>query len=387
MNVPVTKEDLAFLIREHNEPCISVYLPTLRLPSESKQNLIRFKNLTSQAEKELLGRGYRAADVGTLLKPAQEMTKDTLFWQQQSDGMAAFLSPDLFRYFRLPAPFPEIVIVGHRFHLKPLFPLLSDNGRFYILTLSQNQVRLLQGSRFGVEEVELQGVPKSLAEALKYDNPESQLQFHTRTPPGAPGGGQRPAMFHGQGVGIDESKINILRFFQQVDKGLQKKCGDEKVPLVLAGVEYLLPIYQQANSYPQLIREGIRGNPEEVSDQDLKEQAWGLLEPYFKKGLKEAVEHYRERLGTGRASKDLPEIVSGAYHGRVEALFVSVGEQRWGTYDPDRDRVRIEPEAKPGTEDLLDFAAVHTYLKGGKVFAVPPSEMPDAGPLAALFRY
>jgi hypothetical protein len=30
---------------------------------------------------------------------------------------------------------------------------------------------------------------------------------------------------------------------------------------VLAGVEYLLPIYREANTYPHLLAEGIHGNP------------------------------------------------------------------------------------------------------------------------------
>jgi len=42
------------------------------------------------------------------------------------------------------------VVVSDRFHLKPLLPLLTGDGRFYILALSQNQVRLLQGTRYSV---------------------------------------------------------------------------------------------------------------------------------------------------------------------------------------------------------------------------------------------
>jgi len=43
---------------------------------------------------------------------------------------------------------------------------------------------------------------------LKYDAPEKQLQFHTRTPPAM---GRRSAMFHGHGGGIDESKEDLRR--------------------------------------------------------------------------------------------------------------------------------------------------------------------------------
>jgi hypothetical protein len=50
----------------------------------------------------------------------------------------------------------------------------------------------------------LEDVPTSIAEALKYDDPEKNLQFHTGTTGG--GGGERSAMFHGQGAGNDEQE-------------------------------------------------------------------------------------------------------------------------------------------------------------------------------------
>lgn len=61
----------------------------------------------------------------------------------------------------------------------PLLPLLSGDGRFYILALSQNELRLLQATRYSVSEVDLEGVPESLSTALRYDVPEESLQWHT----------------------------------------------------------------------------------------------------------------------------------------------------------------------------------------------------------------
>jgi hypothetical protein len=39
------------------------------------------------------------------------------------------------------------------------------------------------------------------------------------------------------------------------------------------------------------------------------------------------------------------------------------------------------------SEDLLEVAAIHTFLNGGTLFILPPEKMPDAGDLAAVFRY
>lgn len=63
-----------------------------------------------------------------------------------------------------------------------------------------------------------------------------------------------------------------------------------------------------------------------------------------------------------------------------------VGVQLRGTSDPRANSLRLEKE-NDGGGDLLDFAAVHTFLSGGTVHAVNPREMPDDGPVAALFCY
>jgi hypothetical protein len=194
-------------------------------------------------------------------------------------------------------------------------------------------------------------------------------------------------MFHGHGVGIDDAKDNILRYFHQIDHGLHDLLKEERAPVVLAGVEHLLPIYKEANTFLNLMEKGITGNPEGVKPEDLHNQAWEIVAPFFLKMQEEGAEKYKQFAESERASKDLKEIVRAAYDGRIDLLFVAVGIQKWGTFDPDRLTIHLHQEAEPGDEDLLDFAAIHTFLNGGTVFAVEPEKVPDQAPLAALFRY
>lgn len=184
-------------------------------------------------------------------------------------------------------------------------------------------------------------------------------------------------------------KDYILRYFHQVDGGLRNLLGDEGAPLVLAGVDYLLPIYKEANSYPHLVDVGIEGNPEELSAEGLHEHAWAIVHPLFLSAQKKAAARYRQLAGAGseQASSDPKEIVPAAYHGRVETFFVAVGLQQWGTFDPATNVIQLHKEAEPGDEDLLDLAAVHTLLNGGTVYAVEPEKVPDDAGLAAVFRY
>jgi hypothetical protein len=382
MNEWIPQEDLKRLVESHPSPCLSLYLPTERVGPEGKKNSLRFKSLKRRAEKEILGRGLRKRETAELLAPLEELLEDTRFWQNQSEGLVVFRSSDLFRFFRLPLRFKETLVVADRFHLKPLFPLFGEEGRFYILALGQKKVRLLRADRQNLEEVPLKGVPPSLDEALKYDAPERQLQFHTRTPPAM---GRRSAMFHGHGGGVDESKEDLRRFCQMVERGVKKILRGEKAPLVIAGVESLLALYREVNSYRNLLEPAVPGNPKQSTDSRLHRQASKIVQPFFRKAREEAAARYRQQMGTGLASKDIREVIPAAVHGQVETLFVPVGVQLWGTFDPRSNSLRLKKE-NHGSGDLLDFAAVHTFLNGGTVYAVEPPDLPDE-PLAAVFRY
>lgn len=382
----LTVDELRALSQTGTGPFVSIFMPTRRAGPETRENPIRFKNLVNQAEEQLAKNELRPPEARDFLQPLQTLINDYDFWQHQHEGLAVFLSPDLFRSYSLPLTFEEDLIIGNRFHLKPLLPLLSDDGQFYLLRLSQGEIRLFEATRYTIDEIKLEGVPKNRAEALKYDEPIKQLQFHTQTASPA-GSTTRPGVFHGQGGGKDEGKTDILRFFQQVDEGLQQYLKGEK-PLVLAGVEYLLPIYQEANSYPHLLSgQGIEGNFDDVNAEDVHQQAWSIVEPHFQQARQEALARYESLVHKGLASGELRQIIPAAHYGRVETLFVAIDIQQWGQFDPDANTLHLHKQPKAGDEDLLDLAAVQTLLNSGRVYALTSVTMPDNRPVAAIFRY
>ena len=376
-------DELKTLLEKPSGSCVSIYMPTHRMGTTTQQDPIRFKNLMRQAEELLVGGGMRGQAARDLLEQAKKLDNSE-FWQYQSDGLAIFISTNVFRYYCLPVNFEELVVVTDRFHFKPLLPLLTGDGKFYILALSQNDVRLLQGTRYSVSEVDLEDVPQSIAEALKYDDPEKQFQFHTGT---SQVGGDRAGMFHGQGAGNDEQKDRLLRYFRKVSGGLEELLKNQRSPLVLAGVDYLLPIYKEANNYPNLMEDGITGNPEELKAEELHSSAWEIVQPYFEQAEQEVVSRYQELAGTGQTANNLQDVVSAAYYQRIESLFVPVGVQQWGLFNPSTSEIQLHQKHEPGDEDLMDFTAIHTVLNGGTVYAVEPEKVPGDAPLAAVFRY
>ncbi|OHE20724.1 MAG: hypothetical protein A2X95_00095 [Syntrophobacterales bacterium GWF2_56_9] len=379
-----SKEELKDLMTPTGEQCVSFFLPTHRTPPEAIQDPIRFRNMQKKAEERLIQGGLRRAEAKEFLAPLKKLSEDITFWQCQSDGLAVFLSRDLLRHFRVPVRFEELVVVARRFHLKPLIPLFTEDDGFFVLALSQNEIRLLRGNRFDATEVELENIPTSLFEALNYDDPERQLQFHTRNQTGM---GRRAAVFYGHGVGIDDSKDNIRQYFFQIERGLRDVLRLERAPLILAGVDYLLPIYREVNTYPNLLEEAITGNPEGLHPEELHARAWEKVRPHFLKARNDMISQYKKLAGTGRTTREIKEILPAASQGRIEKLLVADGVQVWGNFFSDQGTVELNGKPTAGSEDLLDLAAIETILNGGMVYTVEPEALPDDSPIVALFRY
>ena len=376
-----SKADLEKLVENQEGPCVSMFTPLRRggTATETQENQTRLKNRLSEAEKHLHDMGLRDKEVEEFLDPVYTILHDAPFWKQDSDGLALFLSPETFRYYRLPASFEDLTVVSDEFHVKPLLPLLTGDGRFYVLALSKNKVRLLQCAHHDLREVSLNDTATSMEEFLKYDVPEKQLEMH---------GGEQGS-FHGRGDIPDGTmqKRKVSLFVRQIQKTVHKLISNQNAPLVLAGVEEMRSLYREASNNEHVMEEGLNGNADKTRDEELHSQAWEIVEPFFKKEQEEAIEYYNSVAGGDRASDDLEGIIRAAYIGRVEILLADLDTHCWGTYDRDTDTFTYHDHEEAGDEDLLDIAAVQTLLNGGSVYALHSEEMPDGDSLAAVFRY
>lgn len=381
----LSTSEIKELMEYRDENCITIFMPTHAAGPEIRQDPIRFKNVLSLAEEKLVEAGWRDTDAQRLLEQAHQLDQGE-FWRHQDEGLALFISPNEFRYYRVPLNFDEEVIISNRFHIKPLMPLLMNDGRFYVLALSQNQVRLFQASHYNIDEVTLEGIPLSLSEALKYDEAEQQLQLHSGSPALPQGKSQT---YHGQGVGVDDNKDQIRRFLQKVDRGLHDILEDQQAPMILAGVDYVISIYRDITIYPLVLSEGIPGNPDNANPKELHKQAWEIVLPYFQESQEKAATKYQELMANNpeKASRDLKEIIKAAYDRRIDTLFVAIDEEQWGKFNPETHEITLQREDQPENEDLLDFATIHTFLNGGAVYTDVPENLPDRALIAATFRY
>jgi hypothetical protein len=380
----LTQADVERLIDHKGPWSASIFLPTHRTGAAMQQDPIRLKNLLREAENQLLAAGVRTPDAASLLKPAATLLADSEFWQHQSDGLAVFVADGLFERYRVPLRLDELVIVAERFQVKPLFPLLTGDGHFYILALSQNETRLFEATRHAVDELNAERLPDNFRDAVGLEDRERQLQFHTRS---GDRGGQRSAMFFGHGPGDEATKELLAKYFRQIDEAVRELLKNDPAPLVLAGVEYYFPIYREVSRHRSLVAEGVPGNPELLRPDELQARAWPLVEPIFQQSRDAALGRFRQLAGTGRTSTSVKEILPAAHQGRVEVAWVATDRQQWGTFDSQTQEIELHNADDAHNEDLTDRAAIESYLKGAVVYAQPAGDLPDGASLAALYRF
>lgn len=395
----LNRSELRRLAELQDDVCISIYMPTFRNESDWSQNTTRLKNLLRDARDQLREQDYREEEIDTILAEARELLDRPGFWRNRiGDGLALFITSESTDRFRLPLSFDEVSIVGDRFHLKPLFPLIAANNRFYLLALSKNDVRLYQGTHQSISEITSSEIPSDIVEAIRqYEDFEQQIQSHVQTRTADVEGQRMDAAFHGHGGGGGDSddmsrepQDELKRFFREVDESVTDYIRDEEVPMVLAGVSEYLPLYRQENNYRHLIEDEIvAGNPESVDIQKLHGKAWSIVEPVFLEKQEHELERFDQLYYSDDklASDDFHEIIPGCAYSRVDTLFVPVGEYRWGRFDPESNTVEVHESQESGDGDLLNYAAVTAYLNGATVHALRPENMPGGRSVAATFRY
>jgi hypothetical protein len=381
-----TRRELELLLEERKPPCISIYLPTERTGPESEKDRILLKNLLSEVKQRLKAERHRRDEIEELTAPMAGMLESTFAWPCGCDGLAIFRSPELFRRFRLPVRFGRLAVVSDSFHIRPLLPLLTASGSYYVLALSRGEVKLFHASDQRVTQIPIPESPESIEETLRFDDPEKQLQYHTGS---QARGGRRSAVFHGQGVGTDDSEENTLRYLKDVDSGVHAVLRREAAPLVLAAVEELQGLYRRVNTYPHLTGKGIVHNPEELTPEELRSRAWNLVEPLFARSIREVTDEYLTLDGhdSGERSSDIATILPAARSGQVGKLLVAQDERLWGRLEAGGSVVVCRAERRESDVDLLDLASAETLRHGGSVYAVTRDKVPGDGPIAAILRY
>lgn len=385
----ITKEQLTALASVQSSPAVSIFLPGHEGSRDIRQGAVRLKNALSAITEQLVGQGHRRPDVDSLLREAQALYDDEGFWREERGSLAIFAAPGLFQLHQVPTELPETAVVGPRPHVKPLLPLLADDGRFFVLTATADDTHLYAGSRFGLEEVEAD-IPRSVAEVTAETDYQNTRHAAPPARPRSAGPVGMPAT-HNFGEDPEEQrKAQLIEHLRRLHNALERHLGGTRAPIVLVAqpeIEGHLKALAKGITFHE---ETIQVDPDSLDPAELHRRAYETVRPKLAQRRADDLDRFNMLAGSGdaRGATELQAIVSAARFGRVDTLIVTEGASAWGAHDEAADRVRIDEGPTPENQDLVDYAAVQTLLQGGNVHVLPAAEMPREGcPMVAILRF
>ncbi len=381
-----TTTDLTDLMNDAPTLGVSLFLPTHVTGAETRQDPIRLKNLVARAREELQAAGLDSSDADEFVAPAAELVTDHAFWQHQGEGLALFLDGRRAVVHTLPVPVAEEVVVGAGFRVRPLLPALASDGAFDVLTLTSEECRLYEASRFALVEDDAPGLPGHIDTEMGESDYENPVQASPVARPRTGNVDISNAQVYGDSP-AEWNKERLVRYADKVAGAMDARAATRRVPVVLVADAEVGGHFRKSSGLGDLLAGTVETNPQGLDRQQLHEAAYEVVRPHLEADRGTAVERLRELRGSGdpRAVTGVDDVVRAAAQGRVDTLLLTPGEPVRGSYDAAADRVVTSAAGASDGSDLLDLAAVETLRNGGRIYVLEGDEA-DA-PVAALLRY
>jgi hypothetical protein len=364
-------------------PCLSIYMALDAAPANqsAKTNALRWRDCVRTLEEKIQQNAQEARE---LVESISDW--DAIWGEEKQTGksIAVFRSPDVFCVTSLTEPVKGRAVAGPHFYVRPLLPELVRQDTFYILALSQKDIRVLRCTSSTSEEVPLPAsVAKSFDAFMNSAKPDHVTD--NRASPG-PGSGSSKGVMFSTSTDREDKDEYLAHFYKQIDRGINEILRGKTEPVVAVGVEYELALYRSLNTYPHLTEEAVQGAPNSLKAGEMHARALDAISRQYERQVDGALAEYNHKVGGG-ASNRLKDIVPAAHDGRVLTLLVSDSAEIPGSFDETTYKVKGRESGTSEDEDLINDAVVQTILHAGQVFVVANRKMPNGAPLSAIFRF
>lgn len=166
----IPKDLFTFLSSYKSDHCVSIYLPTHPAGKEVNEqgDVINFKNALQRVEKILVERNVDPVEIKKMLEPGDELLRDEKFWRGLTSGLAVFISPDAFRFIRLPGTVDEEILINSSFAVRKLVPFMVRKEFFYMLNISKKNPKFYRADAFGIEHIPVEELPVAVDDVVHF---------------------------------------------------------------------------------------------------------------------------------------------------------------------------------------------------------------------------
>jgi hypothetical protein len=365
------------------DTCVSLYVPTSPLPDHERENRLALVDLATDALSQLKEAGTDKRRITPLeeqfrhlagadrddtdddkIRKLQNKKPDPIdeFWKFQGHGLAVLATPQMMRTFRMPYRPKPLAEVADRFHLTPLVRVMTSPQDIFVLALPEDGVRLVRAfvnlppTRIHVPDLPYDAEEVAHRASINERNQKGHLQ------------------------GSEGKKFLLHKFARRVDHALRRVLAGHAAPLVLAADEPLASIFQSVNTYPGLVDEAIRGNPNLLSDAQLEDAALPILDRLYERELKAAIARF-DALKPRRATTDVSYAAHAATAGAIDQLLVDLDAVIPGFVSEIDGSVTYASSDDAEAYSVVDEVARRALYTGARVLGARTEELPDRAPV------
>ncbi len=361
----MNRKDLQELMSHKAYPSVSILFPTHRTFPENRQDGIRLSNLI----KELINRlqmEFTKREYQPLIEKLNKLT----FEHNHSynlDSLALFISRDYSAKFLLPFPVKEQVVIDDTFLTRDILFTINRSPRYYVLALSEKPTRLFEGFHKDISEIKNENFP------MIHEGP----------------GGSAP--LPGE-MGLNKSAYrdeHHKKFFRSVDRAFMEIYNNDKLPLVLLGVERYLSFYNEICTNKNIIISEIKGSYDKANEHEISELVWPAVYANIKKQRLELLKKLENAVSAQKSTSGIEEVWRFAAQGRCDTVLVEENFHFPAVLSPDnRGLIKAQDPKAPGVmDDAVDNLIETVLQKGGSVYFMDDGSLSDYQKIAGILRY
>lgn len=346
-------------------PSVTITLPTYRTSPDNEKDIIRLKNLVSEAVTRLqeeFGKRETAHIVDEINRLAESVDN-----QYNLDGLVIFASAEYAEMFRLPFRVPERVTIADNFLTRDLVFAMNRSPLYLLTVLSEHGTRLFVGRKEHLNEIRDFGFPFSVENEVAEASPSQDIS-HVR----------------------DQIVTDKMR---EVGQALLEARKQLSAPIVVVGVDRNIGHFNDGAGISEDVMLSIHSGHNSDNPHELGKALW----PEIKEALTAERAKVFDELNNAKGNKlfvgGLNEVWQAVTDGRAELLVVEEDLHIPAQVSEDgRKLTEISVEDAKGEhayEDIVDEMIEKVLAAGGRVRFVNSKalgEHADYG-LAVVTRY
>ena len=368
-------EELATLLSQKGNTCISIILPLAKYGPEREQNQ-RIIDKAIQKAEQLWHLYYPDRSQKPWLSKLLQL-KEKLDPVHPPQSIGFFVSEDVQLVCSFPFSTNEKIVIGNSFEIRDLLKKAQDDQPYLLLTLTFQKAQLYQGAYTQLTPLKPTGLSGIFKEYIEYNRPSRSTSY---------AGQAHVKSFEKEKQAVIDERA--LHHFKKVDE-IVNHYQTAHTPIVVVADQEPLALYKKVSTLDRQSLLFVEKDPAHLSEYQLGTHGWPPVKKWMDNQLTELLKQYDEAIGAGRTRDGLQACWRAAQEGNCLFLIVDEGYHVPGFLGNDDYYLFRKPPLQgyriitDAVDDLLELV----LEKKGRVLLVEPDTLPFGKKVLLITRY